>query len=138
MALQGCGGAESAPTTSQPTAPKTRFVINYFLSSFLFPAGSVQVSPVPGELTIGSQPVAKVELLLFGYDKQELTAPNFQPKVPPQLRYVFRLPETFVSGSYPCGTGAYLSEVRVTDVTGEISSKTFELCPGTPFETNAP
>ena len=88
-------------------------------------------------MTIGNKPLATVELFLFGNAKQELSRPNFQPKDNPQLRYVFKLPDTFTEGAYPCGTGAYVSEVRVTDVTGFTLSKTFELCPGKPFQTSA-
>jgi len=134
--LHACAGGSDA--ASQLDGSALRFVVNYFLSqSPIFPAGTVQVSPIAGDLTMGTKPIAKVELFLFGSDKQELTGPNFGPKDSPQLRYVFKLPETFTSGSYPCGTGAFISEVRVTDVAGFVLSKTFELCPGTPLEVNA-
>ena len=132
--LASCGGGDSA----QP-AQGTQFVVDYLLStSSLFPAGTVQVSPPPGILQISDGQLAKVELLLFGYDKQVLTASNFSPKDNPQLRYVFRLPETFTEKSYPCGTGNFVSEVRLTTASGAVSSKMFEICPGTPLTVTAP
>jgi hypothetical protein len=138
--FSGCGGADpgvGAGAQQQPQAA-LQFVVDYlFISPFIFPNGTIQVSPFPGKETIGIQPIAKVELLLFGQDRHELTAANFSPKDNPQLRYVFGVPATFVSGLYPCGTGAYLSEVRVTDVNGLMLSKTFELCPGTTFQASA-
>lgn len=148
--LQGCGGGDSiattAPVTPDAVIPKggppplspMSFVVGYSpLASPAVPAGTVEVSPPPTRMSIGVKPIAKVELLLFGYEAQSLTAPNDQPKNSPQMRYVFRLPATFTSSSYECGSGANLSEVRVTDIAGLMLSKTFEICPGTPLETAA-
>ena len=141
--LHGCGGGQSSVATAASTkqaspTPSLSMVIDYSPTvSPLFPGGTIEVSPAADQMTIGVKPIAKVELLLFGYDAQVLTAPNHQPKDNPQLRYVFTLPATFTSGSYACGTGAYISEVRVTDAAGLTLSKTFELCPGTPLTTAA-
>jgi hypothetical protein len=145
--VEACGGGASAGSQAAPSrgtaansadAPQLHFVVDYELShSPMFPAGTVQVSPRAGEMAIGKKPIAKVELLLFGHDKQELAAANFQPKGNPQLRYVFRLPDSFAPGIYRCGSGAHVSEVRVTDADGVTVSELFELCPGTPFQTSA-
>jgi hypothetical protein len=148
--VQACGGAGGSsdvqssrtslgsPGTQQGS--ELRFDVEYSLnnSPMFFPAGAIQVSPVPGQMTIGGKEIAKVELLLFGHDKQQLDFPNSQDKYDPQLRYVFKVPESFTQGSYPCGTGTYISEVRVTDVNGSSLAKTFEICPGVPFKTSAP
>ena len=114
-------------------------MINYVLTpgSAVSPNSCILVSPITGQLKIGTKEIAKVELLLFGSDRQELTRTNSEPKAPVQQRYFFKAPENFVPGLYPCGTGRYLSEVRVTDVTGFTLSKKFELCPGVAFETSA-
>ena len=130
----GQNAAAVAPQESQ-----LRFVINYLLTpgSPVSPNGGVLVSPIPGDLKIGTKELAKVELFLFGSDRQELTRTNSEPKAPAQQRYFFKLPETFVAGVYPCGTSQYISQVRVTDVTGFTLSKTFELCPGVAFEISA-
>ena len=149
--VQACeGGGESLAQTSQtpagqnativmPQESQLRFVINYVItpSSPVSPNGGILVSPITGQLKIGTKEIARVELLLFGSYRQELTRTNSEPKAPAQQRYFFKAPETFVPGVYPCGTGRYLSEVRVTDVTGFTLSKTFELCPGVAFETSA-
>lgn len=125
VAIAGCGGGDSPPPLS--------FVVSYQLSqSALFPAGTVQVSPVASSTRIGDPTATSVELRLFGYAPQTLTQPNFGPKDSAQLRYVFRLPDTFVAGAYVCD-GQHLSQVHVStgDFTGD---ETLELCPGTPAE----
>lgn len=135
--MAGCGGSDASTPDSQPPAA-VGFNISYLpTQSDLYPAGSLQVSPPTGSLKIADGAVTKVDFLLFGYDAQQLVAPNFQPKDNPQLRYVFRLPETYGPNSYVCGSGRYLSEVRVTTPTG-ITSKTFEICPGTSLQLSAP
>jgi hypothetical protein len=131
--VQGCGGGDA------PAASALNFVVDYLPApSAVHPAGAVLVSPPAGQRTIGTNDIASVELLLFGQTRQVLSSPNSEPKDNPQLRYVFTVPSTFAPGLYACGTGQFLSEVRVTDVTGFILSKRFELCPGTESEITAP
>ena len=141
------GGSESISQTSigqnlsieTPQESQLHFVISYVLTpgSPVSPNGGILVSPVAGQSKIGTREIAKVELLLFGSDRQELTRTNSEPKAPVQQRYFFKSPGTFAPKIYPCGTGQYLSEVRVTDVTGFTLAKTFELCPAVAFETSA-
>jgi hypothetical protein len=132
VALAICGWGWSAHSQLAGSA----FVVSYIPSkTMMFPAGAVQVSPPQGSLQIGgADPVAKVELLLFGSEPQTLTKPNFQPKDNPQLRYVFKLPDSFGRDTYQCGTSAIVTEVRVTTNTGSVGSKRFELCPRVPIE----
>ena len=163
--LSACNGGGSdentdgigKQTTKDSESAKIQFVVNYLPNgspiSNLPPAPAppasatappasidvsiVLVSPISGKMKIGVNEIAKVEFLLFGSDKQELNRPNSQPKDNPQERYAFNVPPNFISGIYVCGQGTHLSEVRITDVTGSTLSKTFELCPGIPFETQA-
>lgn len=133
LLLQSCGGGGSAAAD-----PQLRFIVDYLPTATpIAPAGNILVSPFPGDLTIGTQAVAKVELSVGGYPPQVLTAPNSETKDTLQMRWVFALPAGFASGSAPCGLGAYATQVTATDVTGFSLSKSFELCPGTAFETTA-
>ena len=95
------------------------------------------VSPPVGNIFLGTADIAKVEFLLFGYERQTLTAPNKELKHDARRMYTFVVPDSFLTKpQYACDK-THLSEVRITDVNGLVLSKTFELCPPLALEITA-
>lgn len=133
------------PPSPAPTPPSgsIKMMVNYI--PFDEPTGGpiLFVAP-PGTgfdgspLVMGTSKIAKVEFLLFGYDMEVRTAPNYVGKYDPRERYGFNVPPAFTATpGYTCGTGAFLSEVRVTDVNGLMLSVKFELCQNAPLTVTA-
>jgi len=76
---------------------------------------------------LSASPILRVEFLLFGYDKMEMSSPNgMGPEH--QGSYIFAIPKSFTSESYECGPGKYISEVRITQISGAQAAQTFEIC----------
>jgi len=166
VALQGCGGghppgdataAEAQPAPAEPVEglppeppvqPPTQVPVKNpsHIGFFVAYQGITEppFAPNGSELRvgatefpfIGAKDIAKVEFLLFGHDTQVLTQANLPTRFPPQVDYLFKLPESFSAASYAC-TGEHLSEVRVTDVEGNTVSATFELCVGKELNLSA-
>jgi len=128
LALAGCGGGGgspgSMPVTSAPAA--IRFVGNYDGQQ------NLTIAPLAGATSLGSAPIAKVELNLDqGRSVQVLTAPN-GTIASGQATYVF--PVTAGSGQFifHCGVTVFF-QVTVTDVNGFSYTKYTSGCSGINF-----
>ena len=159
--IAACGGSDAPPpapapipsATPSPTPAPTptpsppfgsiNAVIEYVPETSSSALPYLSVSPLPlgplgGPLRMGTSTITKVELLIFGFDMQTLDGPNVVDKYDPRERYFFAIPPLFKTApNYACGTGAFFSEVRITDINGLMLSVKFEICQNTPLSVTA-
>jgi hypothetical protein len=127
LLASGCGGGGASAPAGSPAAstPLIRFAAVYEDDPAIGAGAKLTIRPIDGSTSIGSNPVARVEISTNNEPPQVLTAPNGSGG----NEYVFALPDYDPNTGVVRNCREYPFKVTVTDSTGFALTKFDEFCP---------